>query len=250
MTKLAQTQKIFQDHILNNATAAIHSIHLPPQGTKESRLAVYREGYYLRLIEIISGDFETLFKELGDIRFNQLARAYITITPPCCFSLDEYAASFPDFIKTHTSRFYYEIAHFEWAIAMMRLVKPDAFLNESALRHMPAEKWPHIAFSLQPHVSTHRYEYDVIGLYEKEEVNHPSEPSFILIWQKNHFPYYMSLSKEKKVLIELIQSGCVFSTMCEQLCEYLSEEEVPNYVATTLKELIENELLVNYFIQS
>jgi hypothetical protein len=63
------------------------------------RLAVYTDGYVLRLLECMRADFPALRGFVGDPVFDAFAKAYIITLPPHSHSLYDLGADFPRFLE-------------------------------------------------------------------------------------------------------------------------------------------------------
>jgi hypothetical protein len=74
------------------ATAPIHGHGL---GARD-RLAIYANGYRMRLLECLRGEFSALERLLGEPLFARFALDYLTAQPSTSYNLHELGARFPE----------------------------------------------------------------------------------------------------------------------------------------------------------
>jgi len=93
----------------------------------ESRLAVYADAYYARLIECLSEVFPMLRRTLGEEVFKDFAFDYLQSHPSRRYTLNVLGLQFPPFLAAHRppretdgapdwADFIIELARFEWAM--------------------------------------------------------------------------------------------------------------------------------------
>lgn len=89
----------------------------PPLSEKE-RLAIYGDGYFLRLVGCMGENFESTRNVIGPHAFGHLARAYLMKHPSTFRCIDNVGHLFPTFLKKQPIakkiRFLPELAAFEW----------------------------------------------------------------------------------------------------------------------------------------
>ncbi|HEY0674915.1 MAG TPA: DNA-binding domain-containing protein, partial [Immundisolibacter sp.] len=77
MNTLADFQRALAAHVRHGDTVAPGRIVDGPDLSADARLAIYRDGYRLRLTEALGEDFPLLRALLGAATFERLARAYL-----------------------------------------------------------------------------------------------------------------------------------------------------------------------------
>ena len=78
---LTALQHAFQDYILNGTQGIAERIESGRLPDRQRRLAVYRDGYRLRLAEALGTDFDALAATMGRPAFADACRAYVEATP-------------------------------------------------------------------------------------------------------------------------------------------------------------------------
>lgn len=248
MNKLRRQQSLLQEYLLGHSNENLGSYFVVPEkGDIITRLRVYREGYYLRLIDVLQSDFETLYKVLGEEDFIALSREYIDAYRSSYFSLDDYAKDFPSLVKQQHLPLHYDIAHFEWAIAKTRLIKPEPFITESALSTINASDWEGLCFRIQKSALLNHYDHPVLHFFESRTDPPADSPIDMLIWQKEHLPFYLVLSPAQKAVFSSLKEGKKFSILCHEMCEFMSDDLIPGFVSDTLRQFIQDELITDFY---
>src|SRR5204863_2585313 len=78
---LADLQRAFQDYLLASSEGFAASVRDTRKADRATLLDVYRDGYALRLIEVLTNDYPGLLAMAGPADFDHLARAYIAAHP-------------------------------------------------------------------------------------------------------------------------------------------------------------------------
>ena len=117
-----------------------------------ARLAIYANGYRLRLLEALDTDFSALHTLAGDELFEQIGRAYIDAHPSEHFSIRYFGQHLSAFLAqtapyTETPVLA-EMAALEWALTLAFDAADDPVLTEASLAMLPAESWPEHAAAL------------------------------------------------------------------------------------------------------
>src|SRR5258708_35642942 len=95
---LADLQRAFQDYLLAESDGFVASVRDTRKADRTTLLDVYRNGYALRLIEVLTNDYPGLMAMAGPDDFDQLARAYIAAHPSRHASVRWFGQHLADFI--------------------------------------------------------------------------------------------------------------------------------------------------------
>jgi hypothetical protein len=114
---LGDLQRAFQDYLRGDSDRLATAVRDTRKAERRTLLDVYRDGYALRLIEVLTADYPGLFAMAGPADFDCMARAYIAAYPSDRPSvrwfgrhLAEFLASTPPFNATMAPA---EMARFE-----------------------------------------------------------------------------------------------------------------------------------------
>ena len=119
MSALRRLQEDFQNYVLvRDDRMQAHALSTA-QVSAEERLAIYADGYRLRLLEALDTDYTGLHTLMGDDEFDAMGRTYIDAYPSAHFSLRWYGGHLSEFLRTVEPYSKYpvfaEMATFEWS---------------------------------------------------------------------------------------------------------------------------------------
>lgn len=254
MNKLRCLQEDFQDYLLVGNDRVQPQVLGTEQVSTAERLAIYADGYRLRLLEALDTDFPGLHALLGDAEFDALGRAYIAAHPSPYFSLRWYGDRLSEFLRTTEPYSKYpaftEMAQFEWA-------KSDAFdAAESPVAGMadmaaiPPAAWPGLTF--RPHPSLRRLDlyWNVPTVWKAKDVGEElpalegaEYPIAWLLWRQDLLTYFRSLSAHEAWALDALLRGDSFATLCEGLCEWIDAQHVAVHAAGLLKQWLMDGLI-------
>lgn len=176
---LADLQRAFQDYVLQSGDGFTGSVRDTGKADRTTLLDVYRDGYALRLIEVLTIDYPGVLAMAGPADFDHMARAYIAAHPsrhPSARWVGKHLADFlgstPPYDKSPAAA---EMARFEWALGEAfdsPDVKPVA---AEAVMSVPPDAWETISFA--PLSSLHRvnFTFDVPPSWQRREEVEPGE---------------------------------------------------------------------------
>src|SRR5690242_17972840 len=98
MPTLASLQQRFAEAVLD-ASAVPPEVKPGGALTAEAAVGVYRTAYPARLTEQLCETFEGVWSVLGDERFFKRCREYIAGNASPYYSMSDYGAGFPEFLK-------------------------------------------------------------------------------------------------------------------------------------------------------
>ena len=206
---LRQLQNDFQSYLFHYQGPALSQIVSDDKAAADVRLAIYADGYRLRLLEALETDFPALHTLLGDSEFEMLGRAYIDAHPSQHFSVRYFAAQLPAFLA-HAAPYcdtpiVSEMAAFEWALrnAFDAADSQPVTLTEMAI--IPPESWGNMRFYAQASVCCLHLRWNAPTLWkainnnESDNTDYPAPtqadlPVTWLIWRRDLQNYFRSLS--------------------------------------------------------
>lgn len=246
MNKLHQLQEDFQEYILHQAKEITEKITSDKKSLHVEKLAVYSKGYYLRLTEVLAADFLKLKKFMGDKVFSQMAKDYIDDYPSHHFAIRYFGCNLFQFLKNSTeyAPICAELAAFEWALAAALDAADAPHLCFNDLATIPPEEWGNMRLKTHPSLQKLLFFYNVLDLWNAlnkgetipKTAVYTKKTATCLVWRWNHESYFRLLTTGPEVrMIQAIQEGKTFSKICEDLCEWMDENEVPSFAANTLR---------------
>lgn len=224
------------------------------QVSAAERLAIYADGYRLRLLEALDTDFPGLHRLLGDAEFDAMGRAYIDAHPSAYFSLRWYGDRMSEFLRSTEPYSKYpvfaDMAAFEWAKsdAFDAADSPLAGVQDMAV--IPSDAWPQLTF--RPHPALRRLDLRCNVPTVWKAIDSDEEPPALecaehpiawLLWRQNLLTYFRSLSVDEAWALDALIRGENFATLCEGLCEWVDAMHVAGHAAGLLKQWLMDGLI-------
>jgi hypothetical protein len=241
---LKQLQENFQAYILDGNDAIKSEIISTDNAPTNIRLDVYRNGYRLRLLEILSVDFPVIKKLVGEGAFDKLGLEYIDAYPSNHFSVRLFGRHFNKFLASHPNSepILPEMATFEWRLSQIQDAADAPQLTIEGMSKISPESWAMMRFMLHPTVQWLPFFYNTPDVWkaidqdqEKPAVTLQETPIYWLFWRYEHEVYFAPIAEQELMMIKAIQAGKTFGEICEELCEELDEEQVIQFAAGTLR---------------
>ena len=193
-------------------------IDRPPGASQESRLGVYAEAYFSRLVEALQADFPRLHWALGQNEFERLVAHYLKAHPSQTFTIGEVGRSLPVFmqslrghwIKQSTQRqvLYFQLAQFDWQMIESFYADESTTLNSQDLGTLGEDDWDRISFALDPSVRLISSKFPLKSFWDLAVSNEdadPADPSLMeALGEKNVESYFVFYRQNAIVRFEEI----------------------------------------------
>ena len=257
MSGLAFLQREFQEYVLRGEPAIATKVEPGRLDNHARRLAIYYDGYRLRLIEALGTDFEAVRAALGEDGFKDTCAAFIQATPSIFRNVRWYGGALPEFLRTNSPwserPWLWEIAMFEWTLTLAFDAADDPPVTFEKLATLPGEAWESLTFGLHPSVQLIHLHSNAPA-FRKAVDNAGSLPdpqlsdTFTdwLVWRKEFSVHFRSLTQPEAWAIQALQQGANFPAICEGLCEWAPEDETPAMAAGWLRGWVDEQLIAGY----
>ncbi len=255
---LADLQAAFQDYVLSGNAGFAASVRDTRKANRITLLDVYRDGYALRLIEVLENDYPGLVAMAGPDDFDYMARAYIAAHPSRFRSVRWYGGKLAEFLQStppfDQSPEAAEMARFEWALG-------DAFdapsarpVTADALMALPPEAWETLSFSPLPSLGRLELAFDVPQAWQRRdeqepgnlEVDQADSPKQWVIWRPEFVSNFRSLEPDEAPMLDALIAGRPFPEMCESLLSHVGEEQAAARAASRLRGWIEEGMIASF----
>lgn len=218
------------------------------------RLAVYYDGYRLRLIEALETDFVALKAYLGDEKFDGLARAYIDAHTPDHFSLRHFGRHLARFLSGYApwkdEPLLADIATFEWAMTHAFDAEDAPLATVADMAAVAPEDWAGLRFVLHPSVQRIDIRWNAPALWNAADRKEPLPaaeqspyPIGWVIWRQELQLYFRSLSVEQAWMLDALRDGRTFAEICEGLTEWIDAQNVALHAAGLLRQWLEDGII-------
>ena len=181
------------------------------------RISVYADMFFWRFIEIMSGEYPTVEHLLGEERFEQVIRDYVTRHPSTYYSLNRLSIKFPHYLLKEAK----EIPHqpFVAAVATVERVMEDAFdaphrekISPEVIQNIPGEQWTDIRLQFNPALYLMELDYPVnaymTAVNESQHMDVPqASKTFVVVYRCNYRVWREDLDYESYLLLSRLKDG-------------------------------------------
>jgi hypothetical protein len=255
---LGDLQRAFQDYLLAASDSFQAAVRDTRKADRATLLEVYREGYALRLIEVLTNDYPGLLAMAGPAAFDEMARAYIAATPSRHPSVRWYGGDLAGFLARtppyDADACSIEMARFEWALGEA-FDSPDATpISAEALIALPPEAWETLQFAVVPSLRRLTLAFEVPQAWQGHAEVEPgtlaprraAEPTAWAIWRPAFVSNFRSLAPDEADLLDALQAGSPFPALCEAVAPVTGEDAAPARAASLLRGLVEGGMLASF----
>jgi Putative DNA-binding domain len=170
---LGDLQRAFQDYLLADSEGFAAAVRDTKKADRTILLGVYRDGYALRLTEVLTNDYPGVLAMCGPDDFGHLARAYIAAHPSHHPSARWFGRHFADFAACTPpydgTPAIAEMARFEWALGEAFDAPDVAPITADALIALAPEAWETLSFKALPTVRLLLFAYNVPQAWQRRE---------------------------------------------------------------------------------
>lgn len=251
--KLKDFQDRFQRAILDRDDAILKDIPDGPRETKANLLGIYRDGYVLRLIEVVGNDHEQLRSYLGEERFSDMCRIYIAECPSHHPNARWFAHRLPEFLRSHAG---YSREPVLGDLAALERALNDAFDGVDApalalgdLLALPPEDWAGLGFAAHPTALCIDVLTNAAAIWAALKAGEKPLPRVvardvrILVWRRETTAMLRELTPEEAMMWTELGNGARFGELCQLLAAFDDPATASARAAGHLKAWLEAGLL-------
>jgi Putative DNA-binding domain len=213
-------------------------------------LAVYRNAYRTRLVEVLQGTFPRTLKWVGEAAFDQAAAHHLIVKPPRSWTVDLAGAGFP---KTVAELFgsdpeVGDLAWLEWAMHLNFVatdpVPIDAQQFSEATAAFDDDGWTNLTVGLIPDIHIRDVAHDIVGLWQALDAEVTPElklletPQACIVWREGLRSVCAQWPVGEGALLQRYANGHSFGRICEDLSRDLGDEAAAALAGQVLAKLI------------
>ena len=248
---LGDLQRAFQDYLLARSESFQAAVRDTRKADRLTLLDVYRDGYALRLIEVLTADYPGLIAMLGPTSFEDIARAYIAAHPSHHPSVRWFGHGLADFLEStppwNVSPASAEMARFEWELGEAWDAPDIEPVSAAAFIALPAEAWETLAFTALPSLRRLSLAFEVPQAWQRREETAPGDLEVVpdsapvpwVIWRPDLLTRYRSLEADESLLLDALTAGKTSPELCASLAGERRELEAAARVAGLLRAWVE-----------
>lgn len=255
---LADLQRAFQDYLLSSNDRLTASVHDTRKADRTTLLDVYRDGYALRLIEVLTNDYPGVMAMAGPADFDYMARSYIAAYPSRHPSVRWFGKDLSDFLAAtppfDRSPAVAEMARFEWTLG-------DAFdsadatpVGADALMALPSAAWETLSFMTLPSLHLLAFDFDVPRAWQRRDEQEPGNldaeraeaPTSWVIWRPQLTSNFRSLAADEATVLAALMQERPFPELCGCLAPSVGESEAVARAASLLRRWVEEGMIGSF----
>lgn len=255
---LGDLQRAFQDYLLGGNDAFRVAVRDSRKADRATLLDVYRDGYALRLIEVLTTDYPGLMAMTGPADFDHLARAYIAKHHSHHPSIRWYGKDLADFMAStrpySDSPAAAEMARFEWALGEA-FDSPDVTpIGAEALMALAPEAWETLSFTALPSLRRLRLAFEAPQAWQRHtevepgnlEVERAAEPVAWAVWRPERVSNFRSFEPDEAALLDALVEGRPFPDLCEVVAAFTGDDAAPARAAGLLRAMVEGGMIAGF----
>jgi hypothetical protein len=254
---LSELQGAFQDFVLASSDTFQSEVRGSRKADRTTLLDVYREGYALRLIEVLTTDYPGLIAMVGSASFDDMARAYVAAHPSRHPSVRWFGRSLMDFLEStapyNRSPAAAEMARFEWQLGEAWDAPDIDPVPAAALIALPSEAWETLAFTALPSLRRVTLAFDVPQAWQRRQEVAPGSlvvtatvPVPWVIWRPDLLIRYRPLEADESFLLDSLVADRTFPELCDSLASFTGEAEAAARAAGLLRAWVEAEMIGSF----
>jgi hypothetical protein len=260
MNDLTNLQDKFQSYLLHGDEQIENLI----VGTKNVpvalRLEIYGNAYRERLLEALESTYTALKVYLGDDEFYQLGYEYIDAHPSTFRSIRWFGDLLADFLKNHENYadypFLSELALIEWTMSLTFDAADSKVITENDINRLPPDAWETMKIQFVPSLHQIQLSWNVFEIWQKiSDEEDPPEPLCSaapvnwVMWRNDLLNHFSSIAEDQAFAMKAAQEGNSFSTICEGLCQWMSEEDAVMRAVLLFKEWVVSGMVQGLIIE-
>ena len=204
--------------LLPRATRNIESVVLPSRSQSSiDRLGIYAHMYYARLIEVMTAEYPTTRRILGDDAFERACRRYIERHPSTERTLQHLSAGFPVFLSRHLSHgrrgvLAVDVARIERAMEDVFDAPQGVPLTHAQLAAIAPDEWARLHVRPSPalrllRLRTPANDYMNAARDGRTVRSPPQRPSYAVVYRHRYQVCRRTLDRAQFALLSALHDG-------------------------------------------
>ncbi len=255
MTRLRPLQEHFQGYLITGDPAPLlPEIVGDGRADARTRLGIYADAYWLRLLDALRDNYPAVNGLLGDEAFEALVKAYVAEHPSPYRSIRWFGDRLAAFLEREApwkdQPVLADMARFEWALRAAFDAADADPLPLEAVAQIPPEAWPGMRLAFHPAVDRLDLRWNVPVIWKQfDQGREPDAPRAAeypvpwVVWRRDLQQYFRSLEVDEAWALDTLRQGRSFAEACEGLCEWIDPQHVALHAAAYLKGWLKDGLV-------
>ncbi len=204
----------------------------------ETRLAVYAEGYVVRMREALHEVYEAIHQVLGERTFAELASAYARRYPSHESNLSLVGRHLPEFLTswplTQQLPFLPDLAQLEWRVSLAFHATQKPSIDPQRIASVSLDAWERTVLVFQPSVGFVSSAWPILDLWNARaqprsaiNIELVSRPQCVLIFRRALHLYCEAIDAAQALLLEQLLAGATLGAACDLLTQARQHESLP-----------------------
>jgi hypothetical protein len=250
---LQQLQQRVLQAVLAERPPSLRELRDDARADASSRLAVYRNGYRVRLRDALATEFPGLGMLLGR-RFVRMLENYVEAHPSAHYNIRWHGAGIAAFLgyalPWRNRPALAELAELDWAISTGFDAADEAELDVAELAEVPPDAWPALRLRLQNHLQLVSAHYNIEAFRraadrddKRPRLRRYEKARHLLVWRQSLSVHYRVLAADEFSALSGAIQGEPFAALCERLAEFHDEAEAMPRMTGMLRQWLADGLI-------
>lgn len=230
MSNLQALQQHLLQAVLADRPPKLPELRADARADAASRLAIYRNGYRIRLRDALATEFPGLAMMAGR-RFGNLLESYVEAHPSGHYNIRWHGAGLAAFLEYtlpwRDKPELAEMARLDWAISTAFDAADEPALATTDLADVPADAWADLRLRPLTHlqVLSTRHNVESFRRAADRSDSRPhrrrhDKPRHLLVWRQSLTVRYRQVEADERSALAGAANGESFASLCERLAEY------------------------------
>jgi hypothetical protein len=224
-----------------------------------SRVAIYRNGYRIRLRDSLATEFPGLGKMMGR-RFGATLESYVEAHPSVHYNIRWHGAGLAAFLAYglpwRSSPELADMAKLDWAISTTFDAADEPVLTAADLANLPADAWANLCLRVQNHLQILSVHHNVDAFRraadrgdKRPRLRHHTKARHFLVWRQALTVRYRAMDADEMSALNGAMQGESFASLCERLAEFHEAAEALPRMAGLLQQWLAEDLLGGWLLR-
>ncbi|HEY1589963.1 MAG TPA: DNA-binding domain-containing protein [Rhodanobacter sp.] len=256
MSNLQTLQQQLLQAVLADRPPRLPELRADARADAASRLAIYRNGYRVRLREALVTEFPGLALMAGR-RFGRLLESYVEAHPSGHYNIRWHGAGLAAFLECalpwRDKPELAEMARLEWAISTAFDVADEPVLGATDLAGVPADAWADLRLHPQVHLHLLSIRYNVEAFRRAADRGDPrprrrchDRARHMLVWRQSLTVRYRQIEADECSALTGAVNGEPFASLCERLADHHDPASAMPRMANLLQQWLGSGLIGSF----
>jgi hypothetical protein len=258
MSHLQALQQQLLKAVLEGGVPRARVLCSDARASAASRLAVYQQGYRIRLREALTTEFPGLGLMAGP-RFAGLLDQYVAAHPSAHYNIRWHGAGLAAFLEYalpwRSKPALADMAALDWAISTVFDASDEARIGPAQLADVPAAAWAGLSLHPQPSLQMLAVQHNVEvfrGAADQESsrprLRRYATPRHLLVWRDDQTVRYRVLEADERAALAGAMLGESFALLCDRLAVFHDAQTALPRLAAMLHQWLDSGLLAGYSV--